>query len=456
MKLRLTFRYILMVALSVIILLVSAFMVLTYIDNRPQNSDTSNPAVFAYNFVDEIEVKNNGEIIISEEGQSALIEENGWIQILNQEGYVTQTFNEPDHAAEHYSPTELTSMRFSSSYKPDYFFDVGKIGDDIDYLIAVPDGSWNRYTFEVDQQMIRNFLYIMLILTLIIFLFMGFIFSQRIASPVLEIIDGVKDLSNGNYKQKYREKGLYRSIFTSLNQLTGRLKTSEIERKKTKEQRETWISNITHDLKTPLSTIKGYSEILSDSEYELSLDEIRKYSDTIHAKSMYMEEMIEDLRLNERLMHNGIQLDKESKNLTNFIREIVIDILNHPKYTDRRVEFHSDNENLIYHFEKDLMKRALENLIYNAFIHNDSDTKIEINITEVNDQILIHITDNGRGMSREELDNLFNRYYRGTNTDDHKGSGLGMSIAKEVIEAHSGEIEVISELNKGTQVKIRL
>ncbi|MGO1760264.1 MAG: sensor histidine kinase, partial [Mammaliicoccus vitulinus] len=70
--------------------------------------------------------------------------------------------------------------------------------------------------------------------------------------------------------------------------------------------------------------------------------------------------------------------------------------------------------------------------------------------------ILIDIKDDGRGMSDEELDKLFNRYYRGTNTKDYKGSGLGMSIAKEVIEAHDGEIEVISELGKGTHIKIKL
>ena len=241
-----------------------------------------------------------------------------------------------------------------------------------------------------------------------------------------------------------------------MNHLAARLKTSQTEREKTKKQREKWISNISHDLKTPLSTIKGYSEILSDTEYDLSPEEIKKYSEIILTKSVYMEDMIEELRLNEKLMHNGIHLDKEAVNLTVFIKEMITDILNHPSYSDRNVDFHSDDENLTFNCEKDLMKRAVENLIYNALIHNDSDTKLEISISEVNRDILIDIKDDGRGMSDEELDKLFNRYYRGTNTKDYKGSGLGMSIAKEVIEAHDGEIEVISELGKGTHIKIKL
>ncbi|GEK90739.1 sensor histidine kinase [Alkalibacterium kapii] len=456
MKIKLTLRYILMIVLSVIILMASAFMVLTYIENTFQNNDTETPDTFAYNFVDEIKMTDSGEVIISDDGKAALLEENGWIQILNQEGYVTQGFNEPDNPAEHYSPTEITFMHLYSGYEKNYLFNVGKTTDNIEYIVAIPKGSWNRYIFEMDQEMIKKFLFTMFFLAVIVFSLMGFIFSQRIASPVAKVISGVERLSAGDYKTEYKENGLYKRVFASLNHLAGRLKTSEIEREKTKKQREKWISNISHDMKTPLSTIKGYSEVLSDTEYDLSRDEIKKYSEIILAKSVYMEDMIEELRLNEKLMHNGIHLDKKAVNLTVFIKEIVIDISNHPGYSDRKVDFYSDEENLTFSCDKDLMKRAVENLIYNALIHNDSDTKVKISMSEVDRDILIDIKDDGRGMSDEELDKLFNRYYRGTNTKDYKGSGLGMSIAKEVIEAHGGEIEVVSELGKGTHIKIKL
>lgn len=456
MKIKLTFRYLLMVAVSLIILLFSAFSILTYVDNSSENNGSSNPSVFAYNFVDKIELSDNDEVLISEEGKIALTERKAWIQILNKEGYVTQAFNEPDYAVEHYSPAELRTRDLSLTYGQDYFFNIGKVKDDLSYLIAVRAEGWNQYTFELDQQMIEKFLLIMFILTLLILLLMGFIFSQRIASPVATIISGVERLSVGDYKEDYKEKGLYKKIFASLNQLAERLKASEREEKKTKEQREKWLSNMSHDLKTPLSTIKGYSEILSDEDYDLSPDEIKKYSETIHKKSIYMEEMIEELRLNEQLMHHGFQLDKESANLTSFIRELIIDILNDPKYKNRMIEFLPKNENIRYSFEKNLMKRALENILYNALIHNDEATKVEVKISEVNDYILFEISDNGRGMTKEDVDKLFNRYYRGTNTKDYKGSGLGMSIAKEVIKAHGGEIEVRSELNERTEINIKL
>ncbi len=99
--------------------------------------------------------------------------------------------------------------------------------------------------------------------------------------------------------------------------------------------REEWISNISHDLKTPLSSIKGYAEILANEDYKISEDEIINYSNIILNKTDYMEEMIEELRLNEKLKNNVLNLNKTKGNLTKFLREIIIEILNHPDYGDR-------------------------------------------------------------------------------------------------------------------------
>jgi len=101
------------------------------------------------------------------------------------------------------------------------------------------------------------------------------------------------------------------------------------------------------------------------------------------------------------------------------------------------------------------MRRCISNLIFNALIHNKEGTEVVVDIRN-QDRINIEIKDNGKGINEEDLRKLFNRYYRGTNTESHKGSGLGMSIAKEVVEAHGGNIFVESELGKGTSIKIEL
>ena len=120
MRFKLTFRYIIMVLISTILLLGSAFLVLTFFEDNDQNNTETNPTLFAYNFQNDIRQDENEEIYLSEEGREALIAEEAWLQILNDEGYVMQAYNTPDYVADHYSPIEITYMNQSRSYNPSY------------------------------------------------------------------------------------------------------------------------------------------------------------------------------------------------------------------------------------------------------------------------------------------------------------------------------------------------
>ena len=103
-----------------------------------------------------------------------------------------------------------------------------------------------------------------------------------------------------------------------------------------------------------------------------------------------------------------------------------------------------------------LIKRAINNIIYNSLVHNDEDTSIIIKVYK-DDNTHIFIKDNGKGISEDEIKYIFERYYRGTNTGEaHKGSGLGMAIVKEIINAHNGDIQINSELGVGTEIEIIL
>ena len=143
------------------------------------------------------------------------------------------------------------------------------------------------------------------------------------------------------------------------------------------------------------------------------------------------------------------------ENIVDIIRESVIDILNNPVYEDRNINIDYDSETIYMNCDKIYIKRALNNFIFNALVHNPKDTKIDINVSEKSG-ILIEIEDNGNGIKEKELECLFDRYYRATNTgESHKGSGLGMAISKEIVEFHNGNIEVFSEVSKGTRIIIK-
>ena len=144
-------------------------------------------------------------------------------------------------------------------------------------------------------------------------------------------------------------------------------------------------------------------------------------------------------------------MNAKEQDIVELLREITIDVLNNPKYENRKIQFDTGTEPIIFSFDKVLMQRAFTNLLYNSLVHNDEDTEIAIFIDK-KDRIYIEIRDNGRGIPKEDLEKLFERYYRGTDTgESHKGSGLGLNIAKQIIEVQGGTINVESTLGVGTK-----
>ncbi len=307
---------------------------------------------------------------------------------------------------------------------------------------------------------IINQIKILVILTLIIdaiiALIFGYLFSRKLTKPMGEIINNVDVLAKGNYGLCTKERGIYKDVFANINDLANVLKRNEIERKELDSMREEWLANITHDIKTPLASIQGYAEIISDKEYEFSKEEIQDYTEIIYSKSKYIKELVDELNLSTRLKNNALTLNKHNTNLVSLLRNIIIDILNDSRYENRDIEFTSNIDVIEKEVDTILLKRALTNLIFNAVVHNKEDVSIKVELKKV-DRITVIIKDNGNGISTEDLKHIFDRYYRGTNTGEaHKGSGLGMAISKEIINNHGGDIKINSKLGHGTEITIML
>ena len=174
----------------------------------------------------------------------------------------------------------------------------------------------------------------------------------------------------------------------------------------------------------------------------------------------YMENLIDDLKLTWQLENDMLPINRQEQNIVRFLRELSIDILNRPKYEERTIAFQcSENitdETAIFSFDKKLFTRTFQNLIINAFVHGGKDTEVTVQISVSDCWLNINLSDNGIGMSAEETDQLFDRYYRGTNTESKsEGTGLGLAIAKSIIELHGGTISVTSSPGAGTAFLIR-
>lgn len=297
-----------------------------------------------------------------------------------------------------------------------------------------------------------------------ILILIGFIIDHQIRKPLFFFIRWIDQLSLGVFKMPDTIKNFslnkmrlrpFIELRSKLDGLTYQLNTAEKERKELDEIRKNWTAGVTHDLKTPLSYIQGYAAMLR-SEHKWGDGEIKEFAKIIEEKSLYMEQLIDDLSVVYEFDKMQIPLNLRSTDLVAFVKNVLKDFRQYPMANDHSIHLHvKDEGNILLAFDQTLLKRALENFLMNAIVHNPSQTKITVSIGTTKDFTFIEVKDDGIGMDEQTIQQLFNQYYRGTPTDkSHLGSGLGMSIAKQFIERQRGQINVESEPNKGTQIKI--
>jgi signal transduction histidine kinase/Na+-transporting methylmalonyl-CoA/oxaloacetate decarboxylase gamma subunit len=258
---------------------------------------------------------------------------------------------------------------------------------------------------------------------------------------------------NGKVRLKYR---LYSEVFQAFYTMAEKLDATNKDRIKLEQSREEWMTGISHDLRTPLTTMQGYGTLLESGQYDWSKDELEDIGRTIGEKSQYMLNLIEDFSLSFHLKNDTSQ-SFEPTELNFFISKIVEKFTNDRTLGEYPITFHSSNYPITIPIAKRWFERMMDNLIYNAVKHNPPGTEIKITIEKKDSGISIIVRDHGIGMDEETIANLFNRYFRGTNTEERvEGSGLGMSIAKQIAQLHKGDIVVRSKIGDGTAVTIQL
>lgn len=249
---------------------------------------------------------------------------------------------------------------------------------------------------------------------------------------------------------------LFKELIVQLQTLSGTLENSKQERRRLDEMRMEWVAGISHDLKTPLTYIKGYSSMMLSPQYDWTKEETIKFLTEIEQKANHMQELIGDLNLSFRLDEQQTPLQRERTDLVEFVRRIVADVTNDPRAARYNLTLETAEPQIEAELDPRLLGRALHNLILNAILHNPPGTSIKILIRQ-GVWLEIVIADDGAGMSEENVSRLFDKYYRGTSTDIlSEGTGLGMAIARQLVLAHAGDISVTSRLNEGTSVCVTL
>lgn len=437
-KINLFVRTIIFVSVLFLTISVVAISLFYYVFSIPEPegvSITDWPQRFTNNF-SVWTTYENGQLKIEEIGLKRLDEYGLWIQVFDETGEEIFSHNKPAEYPTKYSAPELLAIS-NSAYQNGYTIFASNIED-----------TGGLYSYIV--------LNLLIPLSLVVLIILAVAYMLWLSRKLSKVTDGIRGLSKREYSA-IKENGVFSEIYAALNKMNSDLKQADKVKEETERTRREWITNITHDLKTPLSPIKGYAELLSNSSIKQT-QEIQEYGKVILKNVNHTENLINDLKLTYQLDSGSIPYNLKEVRISRQIKEWVIDIINDPAFADRNIEFESDSPEITSLIDASLFRRAVQNLIINAFVHNSEDTKVRISVSSnQQDTIYISIKDNGRGISEAELPNLFDRYYRGTNTKEKsEGSGLGLAIARQIILLHGGDISVKSKINEGTEFIITL
>jgi len=307
-------------------------------------------------------------------------------------------------------------------------------------LLAVPISLWHGYRYS--QPMI---------------LFAGWF--ERMGRGQYDEVLTAKDKRrifrrDGTMRIRYR---LYKEVIESFYRMTHQLAQAEKDRERLEKAQAEWMSGISHDLRTPLSTIQGYGYMLESLPEQWSREEMTIMGATIREKGDYMLELITDFSMIHQLKQGDSIMEMREVDLVELVRGSVLKYVNDATLSGYRFHYVGEERPLPLQADETWLMRLMDNLLSNAVKHNPPGITVTVSIGKINGKACIRVIDNGKGMDEDTLLHLFNRYYRGTNTEESTaGSGLGMSIAKTIVEAHDGEIRVESKNGQGTRIEIRL
>ncbi len=231
-----------------------------------------------------------------------------------------------------------------------------------------------------------------------------------------------------------------------------------IRQKKLSEIKNDFINNMTHEFKTPISTISLASEVLLQTDAESSIDRVKKYSRIIFDENTRMRVQVERVLQVARLDRDEFSLTKSEFDLHQLVRDTVQNLCFEQCEEETTINYHLDASQSNLNADEMHIKNVVVNLVDNAFKYSNKGTRISIYTQNQNKGIKLTIEDNGIGLSQDSTRHIFDKFYRVPTGNIHnvKGFGIGLYYVKNMVTAHGGEIEVQSELNKGSSFNVYL
>ena len=296
------------------------------------------------------------------------------------------------------------------------------------------------FTLIIKQQLMYVcFLGIFVAVTISIFL------STKLTDPIAEITKKAKKLGNGNYNVEFKESGI-----KEIDELAQTLTQAQKEMAKTDELRRDLMANVSHDLKTPLTMIKAYAEMIKDISYK-DRKKMNEHLDIIVDETDRLTVLVNDILDLSKMQSNADTLKLEKFNLAEEIKSIInrYQIIKETEQYTFNVEM---PEEIWIKADKKKINQVIYNLINNAINYTGDDKQVTIRVTKQKRSYLVEIIDTGKGIKEEEIPYIWDKYYKSDKKHQRNvvSTGLGLSIVKQILELHDFEYGVKSVLKKGS------
>ena len=285
-------------------------------------------------------------------------------------------------------------------------------------------------------------------LSLILSLLFGYMIAKSISTPISRVINTAEMISKGCYDDRSNEI----SNIKEISQLTGTVNNLAEALEKQEKLRKRLTADVAHELRTPLATLQSHIEAMIDGIWEA--DSMRLNS--LHEEITRLGRMVGNLEKLTRFENENMTLDKSEFDLSELVKSILVNFEN--EYKNKSIEISLDDDAVSVFADRDKISQVIINLMANATKFTGEGGNIRLSIEDTLDNAVISISDTGIGILPEDQPHIFERFYRADTSRSRLtgGSGIGLTIARTIVEAHKGTITVESEIDKGTRFVVKL
>lgn len=352
-----------------------------------------------------------------------------------------------------YEIKDSNEIRYSTSLIRD-----GKIENIV--IFTIPKEDILAIRNDINYKLIYTFISFCIFSVIIFIVYKIYsIISKDVLKPIKSMHKSAREILKGNYLEyvNYDYHGEIGEFSHDFEAMRDSLVVAREKEENIKRAEKELLACISHDLKTPIANISGYCEGIIDGVVKEEKD-IKRYIGIILKKSRVLNKLLDDILELSKAEINQMTINKKEVYSKEFFEELLEEVSMDVAASGKQFILKTEIPNIIINLDQEKITQVINNIISNAVKYTNDDGIIAMSFKKLNDGLEIICEDNGIGIGQEELKLVFNKFYR---SDKHRnqnipGSGLGLSIAKYIVEMHNGNIELFSEKTIGTTVIIKI